>query len=292
MNDSILCVGELLWDALPDGLFLGGAPYNVAYHLRQHGLPAALATRVGADRLGSEALRRVAQGGVDTRFVQTDPALATGFVEVEVDADGIPQYDIVAPVAWDALALVPDLCEAAASARAVVFGTLAQRKERSRATVQALVAEARLAVFDVNLRPPFLVPDTVQASLEAADIVKLNEEELGVLADWFGFPDGERTALEALAARFDCQTVCVTHGADGAALWHAEAWRDHPGYRVTVRDTVGAGDAFLAGLLGALLNGRDAAEVLDAACRSGAYIATRAGATPAYDADAPTLGEL
>ena len=125
MSNDILCVGEVLWDSLPAGLFLGGAPFNVARHLRLLGLPATLVSRIGRDQLGDEALRRLARYGLSTELIQVDPALPTGFVMVELDAHGVPAYDIVAPAAWDALEVDGQLLPAARAARAIVYGTLA-----------------------------------------------------------------------------------------------------------------------------------------------------------------------
>ncbi len=282
MQNTVLCVGEILWDAMPAGLFLGGAPYNVAAHLQRLGQPAALVSRVGDDRLGHEALRRMEASGVGTPFVQTDPHLPTGFVQVGVDSDGIPDYEILQPAAWDAIALSEALLDAATGARAVVYGSLSQRHEASRRTVEALISAATLAIFDVNLRPPFASPAVVQISLQAADVVKLNEEELGVLSGWFGWPASTRRAIEALAAASGSRLVCVTRGKDGAVLWRDGRLMEHPGYPVAVRDTVGSGDAFLAGLLAGLLAGQEDAEALDHACRLGAFVATQSGATPGY----------
>lgn len=279
----MLCVGEVLWDALPNGLFLGGAPFNVASHLRQLGRPAALASRVGDDALGDEARRRMAACGLDPTLVQTDPFLPTGFVRVTVDAAGSPDYDIVEPSAWDAISADAHLLRAAAEARAVVFGSLAQRQFASRETVRALVSASRLAVFDVNLRPPHVDPAVVDTSLRMADVVKLNDDELGILTEPTGaFWD----RVERLADRFDVGVVCVTRGGVGAALWHDGRRTEHSGYAVTVADTVGAGDAFLAAFLDAHLNGRPDDEALDRACRLGAFVASRPGATPAHDAAA------
>ena len=279
----VLCAGEVLWDSVPSGLHLGGAPFNVAYHLARLGRPAALASRVGDDALGREAARRVALAGVGAGLVQTDPARPTGFVRVALDAEGVPSYDVERPAAWDALALTEPLAAAAAAAPAVVFGTLAQRDETSRRTLRAVVDAAPLAVLDVNLRPPFVDPDRVSASLAAADVVKLSEDELVELAGWFGLPDDREPAAQALAAQFGCPTVCVTRGGDGAALWHGGAWSRHGGVPTDVADTVGAGDAFLAALLDALLAGRPADVALDRACRLGSLVASLPGAAPAYD---------
>ena len=286
MKAPILCVGEVLWDAMPAGLFLGGAPHNVARHLHRLGQPVVLASRVGDDVLGHEARRRLDADGLDTDLVQIDPNLPTGFVRVAVDANGLPEYEIVQPAAWDAIALTEDLREAATEAQAVVFGSLAQRDEPSRRTVQALAAAAPFAVFDVNLRPPFVDRDVVRASLEIADCVKLNEDELDALRRWFGGGRSIRTSVEALAESFGCRIVCVTRSERGAALWHEGRWHEHPGYPVTTRDTVGAGDAFLAALLAGVLTDHKDEVALDLACRLGAFVASRSGAVPDYTTDA------
>ena len=278
----VVCVGEVLWDAVPEGLRLGGAPYNVSYHLGRLGQPVRLVSRVGDDVLGHEARRRLAAGGGGDALVQTDGARPTGFVEVALDADGVPSYTIARPAAWDAIAPSAEAVAAAGASAAVVFGSLAQRDERSRRTIRALVAAAPLAVFDVNLRPPFVDREAVEASLGAAALVKLSDDELGQLGAWFGLPAPAQEAAEALCRRFGCRAVCVTRGAEGAALGHAGRWTEHAGYSVRVRDTVGAGDAFLAGLLSAWLDGQDDASALDQGCRLGAFVASRAGATPSY----------
>lgn len=285
MKDTILSVGEVLWDAMPDGLFLGGAPYNVACHLQRLGQRVTLVSRVGEDVLGREVLRRMEATGLGTDFVQVDPVLPTGFVEVAIDANGIPDYEIVQPVAWDEIALNEGLRDGAAHARAVIFGSLAQRQKASRRTVQALSEIGSLTVFDVNLRPPFVSPMIVRASLEAADYVKLNEDELYTMAQWFHFPCELTDAVNALAKSFDCRLVCVTRGEAGAALWREGYWLEHPGYAADVRDTVGAGDAFLAALLASVLEGRSNEVSLDLACRLGAFVATKSGATPAYEVE-------
>jgi fructokinase len=171
MAAEILCVGEVLWDALPAGLFLGGAPFNVAGHLHALGVRVGVVSRVGDDRLGTEALERLARSGIATDLVQIDPALETGFVSVTLDDDGIPAYDIVEPAAWDHIALQDGLLERAASAAAIVFGSLAQRHVVSRATIERLCEVDVPKVFDVNLRPPYDDVAVVRHSLGHADIV-------------------------------------------------------------------------------------------------------------------------
>lgn len=283
MSGEILCVGELLWDALPEGLFLGGAPLNVARHLHALGEQSVMVSRVGADRLGREAVRRLEACGMTTALVQADSALETGFVVVTLDDESTPVYEILQPVAWDALALTDALATRADQASAMVFGSLAQRAETARATIRRLCRTDALKVFDVNLRPPYDGRDVVEASLGLADVVKLNDLELDRMRDWFGLPGETRAAVQALAVRFGCWAVCVTRGAAGGALWKDGTWWEHPGYRARIKDTVGAGDAFLAALLAGLLADHTGEKLLDLANRLGAYVATRPGAVPAYE---------
>jgi fructokinase len=290
-NAEILCVGEVLWDALPAGLFLGGAPFNVACHLSAAGVPVTMVSRVGDDRLGEEALRRAARYGVGTDLVQVDPTLPTGFVRVTVDDAGHAEYEILEPAAWDAIEPTKTLLKRAAAARAIVFGSLAQRQAITRATIERLWDSEALMVFDLNLRPPYEDREIISRSLRRADVVKISQHELQRLASWFDLPEGQRESAVALAESFACDVVCVTRGKDGAALWRDGAWTEHPGFEVEVRDTVGAGDAFLAVLLAGLLAGGDSNALLHNANLIGAYVATQFGAVPA-DQSAASPGAL
>lgn len=280
-SSQVLCVGEVLWDALPAGLFLGGAPFNVACHLRAAGLPTAMVSRVGRDLLGDEARLRLARYGVGTDLIQVDPSLPTGFVRVSVDDAGDAEYEIVEPAAWDAIAPSDVLLRRAAEARALVFGSLAQRGEVTRSTIERLLETDALKAFDVNLRPPYDDREIVRRSLARADVVKMNDLEMERLADWFDLPRDPRELAAALAEAFACDTVCITRGSAGAALWRDGRWIEHPGFEVEVRDTVGAGDAFLAVLLAGLLNGAEDRALLQHANLIGAYVVTQLGAVPA-----------
>lgn len=280
-ESEVLCVGEILWDALPEGLFLGGAPFNVACHLRATGTPVSMVSRVGDDRLGDEALRRAARFGVAVDLVQADPALPTGFVRVNVDESGNPDYEILAPAAWDEIVPSEALLARAGGARAIVFGTLAQRAPTSRATIERLWDTPALMVYDVNLRPPHDDREVVRRSLARADVVKLSVRELEQIAGWFGLSGSTRQLTAGLAESFACSTVCVTRGSEGAALWRDGRWTEHAGFQVEVKDTVGAGDAFLAVLLAGLLAGpEDDEALLQHANLIGAYVATQFGALP------------
>ena len=277
---EILCVGELLWDSLPAGLFLGGAPFNVACHLSASGVPTAIVTCVGKDRLGDEAVRRAGAYGVATDLVQVHPTLPTGFVRATLDDAGEARYEILGPSAWDAIEATDALVRRAAAARAIVYGSLAQRDARTRATLERLWRSRALKVFDINLRPPHEDRDVVSRSLQRADVVKVSRGELRRLAGWYELPREEQGAAGALARRFACDVVCVTRGREGAALWRRGEWTEHPGFPVEVRDTVGAGDAFLSVLLTGLLADTDSPTILKNANLIGAYVSTQSGAVP------------
>jgi len=283
MAGEILCVGEVLWDALPDGLFLGGAPFNVACHLHSLGEPVRFASRVGEDELGREIRRRAERAGLDAGLLQQDPHLPTGFVAVHLDPKGSPSFEILAPSAWDRIEASGPLVEAARSARALVFGSLAQRDAASRETIRRLIELSPRRVFDVNLRPPFDRREVVLECLARTHILKLNDAEWPVVCDWLGMTADIHRGAENLAAHLGLETVWVTRGARGAILWHRGRLIEHPGFRVEVADAVGAGDAFLAALIAGLLRDRDPSIVLDEANALGAYVAGRRGATPPHD---------
>lgn len=169
-QEGILCIGEILWDALPSGLYLGGAPLNVCYHLNRFEIRATIASRVGNNRLGSEAIRRISWKGMDTDYIQKDPKRETGFVGVELSLGGDPEYEIVQPVAWDFIDLTDSLRERANSCWGMVFGSLAQRDAVSRKTTQNLWKLNIKKIFDVNFRPPYVEKSIIDQSLSVSDI--------------------------------------------------------------------------------------------------------------------------
>lgn len=278
---AIVCFGEMLWDVLPGGRQPGGAPLNVAVHLHNFGLAAQLVSRVGADAPGAELLAFMAAKGLGADDVQRDPTHPTGIVHANVRDRHEVSYDIVAPAAWDYLAYSAALGAVVGAAEAFVFGSLAARRPATRDTLYQLLPQARLKVFDVNLRPPHYVPDVVRYLLGQADVVKLNHHELTEIMGWLGASPAEETALPWLAARFGLQAVCLTKGADGAALWTGQQLYRSAGRPVAVQDTIGSGDAFLAALLRGWLAGQPPAAILEFAGAAGALVATHRGATPA-----------
>src|SRR5690625_214113 len=242
MHQPFRRICQILWDAMPRGLFLGGAPFTVARPPRTPGAEAAVASRAGADQLGREATRRVRLHGIATDYIQIDPTLKTGFVEVELAVDGAPGYVIHHPVAWDSIERYDDLLQLSANAKAVVFGTLAQRSAASRETIKKVVngSDESFKVVDLNLRPPFNDPQVIRLSLEMADGVKMNDEELLHLKRIFALEGGDDQVVEELAQRFSLEMICVTRGAEGAMLWLRGEWATVPGIRVEVADTVGS----------------------------------------------------
>ena len=277
----IACFGEMLWDVLPTGKQPGGAPLNVAVHLHNFGLDAQIISRVGHDDLGAELVAFVDSKGISTRYVQRGQTHLTGVVKANVSDSMEVTYKIVKPVAWDYIQYDAALSELVESAEAFVFGSLAARHAPSRETLYRLLQRAPLKVFDVNLRPPHYSRDVVAYLLRQADIVKLNHHELAEIMGWFGVSSTEETALRWLAERFQLQAVCLTKGADGAALWVGQQQYSSPGIAVQVQDTIGSGDAFLAALLRGWLAGQPPADYLAFACAAGSLVASCRGATPA-----------
>lgn len=286
----ILCFGELLWDSLPHGLFPGGAPLNVAYHLQRLGRRALPITAVGTDFLGQELLRRLKWWDVDARFVTVLEDKATGVVQVSLDANGAASYRILEDVAWDWIRVSDELLEVADSSLALIYGTLAQRGEHNRQQFTRLLRRTTNAykVFDVNLRPPFDEHELVWQLAAHADLIKLNAEELSALLHDprlrdSATPNFFEEAARRLAARIGCSGICVTASERGAGLLLHGRWQWAEGRAVAVKDTVGAGDAFLAGLIhNLLILSPNPTEALERACRLGEFVAASTGATPFY----------
>ncbi|QDV38219.1 carbohydrate kinase family protein [Tautonia plasticadhaerens] len=283
-TDAILAVGEVLWDILPAGKQLGGAPSNFTFHCRSLGADARLVSRVGGDELGREVLERFRLLDLPTDLIQVDPEAPTGTVGVSLGADGQPRYEIREGVAWDRIEAEAAALEAARRADALCFGSLAQRGAASRGAIRAIVGAARadaIRILDVNLRHPRVDRDVVAGSLERANALKLNDQELPELAGMFGLSRGAREAIEGLARRFGLVLVALTRGAGGSLLWAEGDWSDHPGCPAEVVDTVGAGDAFTAALVVGRLGGRPLDAINRHANEVAAFVCSRPGGTPA-----------
>jgi fructokinase len=280
--------GEVLWDLLPSGARLGGAPANFAFHAAQLGARAFLLSRLGDDKLGRRVRRIWARASIDDRYVQTDELRATGTVDVELRGS-IPHYVIGREAAWDFIEWRPELQELAACADVVCFGTLAQRADTSCETIQRFVAAApssAMRIFDVNLRRGFYSAEVVDRSLRRANVLKLNARELILIAGLLdvratGRGVERRSAIAlALLARYGLEAIAVTRGALGSELFTREQVIVNRAPKIRVADTIGAGDAFAAALAIGYRRSGDWRVAADLANRCGAYVASRRGATP------------
>ena len=281
---TIVGLGELLWDLLPSGTQLGGAPANFAYCSHLLGNRGVVTSRIGLDALGREARAALLHSGLSDQFLQTDADHPTGTVRVQLDPAGQPRFEIADATAWDFLAWTDLWQSLAQSADAVCFGSLAQRSSQSRETILNFLDATRpdaLRIFDVNLRQSFYSTDIVRESLRRASVVKLNHEELPRVRELLALESSDLTAFcRQLLEKFDLRLVCVTRGANGSLLCDRTEADEHPGFMVHIQDTVGAGDAFTAALVSGLLRQSPLGEMNDLANRMGAWVASCSGAMP------------
>lgn len=278
----IVGIGEILWDVFPEGKKLGGAPLNFSYHCAQLGAVSHPVSAVGNDADGAEIRRILASNNLPDTSVQTDERHPTGRVNVSL-RDGKPAYEIVRDAAWDHIRFDESLRDLAARADAVCFGSLAQRSPGSRAAIQAFLEAVRpggLRIFDVNLRQDFYSREILESSLRHANILKLSDEELPVLAGMFALPGNTQEQLRTLLLEFELRLVAFTRGAQGSLLVTADDTADHAGIPTKVVDTVGAGDSFTAAMCMGLLQNHPLEEINRHACQVAALVCSRAGATP------------
>ncbi len=285
---TVVGLGELIWDMLPAGRQLGGAPSNFAYVSRLLGNRAVVASRVGDDALGREAVARLARVGLETSYIQRDAAHPTGTVGVKIDAHGEPHFTVNPNSAWDYLEWTPAWQQLAARADAVCFGTMGQREPRARETIARFLRHTRagaVRLFDVNLRHTFFTPDMLARSLEAATLVKLNNHECAEVARMLDAPArDERATARHLIRAFGVSLDADTRGDAGSLLVTADEESEHRGFhQPRVADTIGAGDAFAAALAHARLKGASLDKISAAANRLGAWLVTQCGATPSPD---------
>jgi len=288
-NLTVVGLGELLWDLLPQGKQLGGAPANFAYISSLLGDHGIVASRIGADDLGEEITRRFQHFRLPTDFLQRDSAHPTGTAKVQVDSAGQPQFEIAENVAWDFLEMTSEWRALAAQASAISFGSLAQRSPASRRAIREFLAAARpkaIRIFDVNLRQSFYSREILEDSVRGASIIKLNHEELPKVTQLVGAPEAVasstdmKTSARWLLQASGAQLICVTRGSGGSLLVSADGSHEHTGFPVRVKDTVGAGDAFAAALVHHFLRGAPLSAMNEAANRMGAWVASCDGAMP------------
>jgi fructokinase len=280
MKPKITVFGEMLWDMLPSGKQPGGAPMNVAIHLKNLDMNPAFISRVGDDDLGIELMEYLNRQEFNIDFIQTGITHLTGIVKVNLTDKTEVTYKIVQPVAWDYIMTTPENQELVKNSDVFVYGTLSVRSQQSRDTLFELLKDAKLKVFDVNIRPPHLDRTTTEYLLEQADIVKVNEHELNIVCSWFGIQPEVETQMKFLYERFNLKLVCVTLGADGAVVLSKDGFHTQAGYQVEVQDTIGSGDSFLAMFLKEYISGSTIPSALKKACAVGALVASYSGATP------------
>lgn len=283
----IVGLGEILWDLFPGKKQLGGAPANFAYMTSLLGDNARIASRIGRDALGAEAIQALKSLHLDVSQLQEDDLHPTGTVIVSLSSGGQPMYQITEGVAWDFLQRTDDWTNLARQADAVCFGSLAQRSTVSRETILDFLRQLRpgaLRVFDVNLRQQFFTREILDQSAKSADIIKCNQEEIPVIARLLGGSDKDLHASAGwLLQAYRLKLLCVTRGEHGSIVFSLSGTHSHPGYHAKVIDTVGAGDAFTAGLVHHYLRGSSLETINEAANQMGAWVASQSGATPLAD---------
>lgn len=277
----VIAFGEIVWDQFEDKTVLGGAPLNVAYHLHAQNWNTGLISRVGNDPLGMETIKKIDQLGVPVSAIQKDATLPTGLVLITLDKNNEPSFDIARPAAWDNIRESEIPKKLTETPFHLVFGTLAQRNNISRRTLQLLLNKAQKKFYDVNLRYPYTPEEHVKASLYASDVVKVNRNELHQLNDWFiESKDDDHSVGLKLIGTFDISLLAITDGDKGASLISREGFVRHPGFPVTVADPVGSGDAFFSALITGYLSNLPLQDCLINANRLGSCIASQYGATP------------
>lgn len=289
-SPSFHCIGlgEVLWDLLPSGKQLGGAPANFAYHVHALGAAGLVVSCVGNDELGHELLARLRGLGLRTDGITIAPSAPTGTVSVDLDSQGTPTFTIHENVAWDFLEASASVMREAAQADAVCFGTLAQRNPTARAAIRAVLHAMRpeaLRIFDINLRQHFWSPGLIIESLKLSSVFKLNDEELPLVARMLGIAGDEPSLLGQLAKRFGLRAFALTKAAKGSALLVGSEFVSCPGSKLTIADTVGAGDSYTAALTLGLLAGHEPERIIRFAHCVADYVCTQPGATPPMPSD-------
>lgn len=284
MNDIVVGMGEALWDVLPEGKKIGGAPANFAYHVSQFGLPSCVVSAVGEDTLGKEITENFTSKGLNQLIAEVP--YPTGTVQVEIDQAGVPQYEIKENVAWDNIPYTSELENLAKKTKAVCFGSLAQRNVVSRNTINSFLdamprTEDSLVVFDVNLRQGFYNKEILCNSMRRCNILKINDEELVTVSRMFGYPGIDlQDKCWILLGKYNLKMLILTCGINGSYVFTPGNVSFQPTPKVEVADTVGAGDSFTAAFIASILKGKSVQEAHSRAVRTSAYVCTKKGAMP------------
>ena len=287
MENKIVGLGEALWDVLPEGKKLGGAPANFAYHAGQFGLDTLAISAVGEDLLGDETLSAFEEKGL--KYIMPRVPFPTGTVQVELDAQGVPAYEIREGVAWDNIPFTPEMEKVARSCKAVCWGSLAQRHEVSRNTIHRFLDATPptcLKIFDINLRQTFYDEEVIRASLKRCNILKINDEELVTIGRLFGYPGLDMSnKCWLILGKYNLDMLVLTCGVNGSYVFKPGAMTFIETPKVDVADTVGAGDSFTASFCAAILKGLSVSDAHQLAVETSAYVCTCNGAMPRIPAE-------
>lgn len=284
MNNYVVGMGEALWDVLPEGKKIGGAPANFAYHVSQFGLPSCVVSAVGDDALGKEIVENFTSKGLNQLIAEVP--YPTGTVQVEIDQAGVPQYEIKENVAWDNIPYTAHLETLAERTKAVCFGSLAQRNVVSRNTINRFLdampqTDDTLVVFDVNLRQGFYNKEILCNSMKRCNILKINDEELVTISRMFGYPGIDlQDKCWILLGKYNLKMLILTCGINGSYVFTPGNVSFQPTPKVEVADTVGAGDSFTAAFISSILKGKSVTEAHSLAVQTSAYVCTKKGAMP------------
>lgn len=284
MNEIVVGMGEALWDVLPEGKKIGGAPANFAYHVSQFGLPSCVVSAIGDDALGKEIIENFTSKGLDQLIAEVP--YPTGTVQVEIDQTGIPLYDIMENVAWDNIPYTEHLDALAKRTKAVCFGSLAQRNVVSRETINHFLDtmpkdDDSLIVFDVNLRQGFYNKEILCKSMQNCNILKINDEELITVSRMFGYPGIDlQDKCWILLGKYNLKMLILTCGINGSYVFTPGNVSFQPTPKVEVADTVGAGDSFTAAFIASILKGKSVTEAHTIAVKTSAFVCTQKGAMP------------
>ena len=287
MDRLVIGIGEALWDMLPEGKKLGGAPANFAFHAGQFGLESMAVSAIGLDPLGEEIAKELEEHGLPFHLDRID--YPTGTVQVTLDSNGIPRYEIKEDVAWDNIPYTKELADLAGRAQAVCFGSLAQRNPVSRETIGWFldaVPEDCLKVFDINLRQSFFSKEIIEDSLRRCDILKINDEELETVKEMFGLEDLPTEGLcRSIIDEYGLKMLILTCGVNGSHVFSGDVSSFIETPKVKVADTVGAGDSFTGAFVASILKGKTVREAHEAAVKVSAFVCTQSGAMPVIPED-------
>lgn len=281
----VVGLGELLWDILPDGKKLGGAPANFIYHVCQTGINGYVISSVGDDENGQELIHELQSKQLNTAYIGVDKTKPTGTVTVALDSFGNPSYSINEQVAWDFIELTAENKNLMKSAHAVCFGSLAQRSDGSKNTIQKLLLNTSpdcIRVFDINLRKQYYSHETIVSSLKLANVLKINEDELKILSSLEHIEGSETEVMNTLLGRYALNLIALTRGDKDSILLTKDGISILESPKIQVVDTVGAGDSFTAALVTGLLKGMSIREIHKSAIELSAWVCTQSGATPNY----------